>query len=160
MKKIASILLLILLTALSAQGQINKVWFKRYEVKSVVPTGFRSIRATVELDLKNRGDQALDVQDVHIVIYRQGKPYVKGTCPSFHIAKGYSKPTAVGTFELCKGVHIWSVLKVLMNLKYEEFSADLTMYAVNEKGEKEPFVSKGYSAQKLIKHQKETNPNK
>jgi hypothetical protein len=147
-------LLLLLPAGLSAQGRLEKVWFKNYEVKSVRPTGFRSLRATVELQMKNRGDQDLTIKDVRIVIYRNGQPYVEGTCPPFRVPVSYSSPEAVGSFRLCDGVSLWTVLRILLNINYAEFSADVGLTAVDEDGVEERFFHEGYAADKLIKHQK------
>ena len=147
-------LFLLLPAGLSAQGRLEKVWFKKYEVKSVRPTSFRSLRATVELQMKNRGDQALTIKDVQIIIYRNGQPYVEGTCPPFQVPVSYSNPEAAGTFRLCDGVSLWTVLRILLNINYAEFSADVSLTAVDEDGVEEHFFHQGYAADKLIKHQK------
>ena len=147
-------LFLLLPAGLSAQGRLEKVWFKKYEVKSVRPTSFRSLRATVELQMKNRGDQALTIKDVQIIIYRNGQPYVEGTCPPFQVPVSYSNPEAAGTFRLCDGVSLWTVLRILLNINYAEFSADVSLTAVDEDGVEEHFFHQGYAAEKLIKHQK------
>ena len=147
-------LFLLLPAGLSAQGRLDQVWFKKYEVKSVRPTSFRSLRATVELQMKNRGDQALTIKDVQIIIYRNGQPYVEGTCPPFQVPVSYSNPEAAGTFRLCDGVSLWTVLRILLNINYAEFSADVSLTAVDEDGVEEHFFHQGYAADKLIKHQK------
>lgn len=147
------LLLLLSLAFLPASAQMSRLHFRGFDMKSIAPTGFRSLRATMDLDMNNRG-KPFEITDVDIVIYRAGKPYVTGRCPGFPVEASYSVVSATGDFQLCKGVSIWSVLLTLMNLRAEEFTADFSLTAMGDDGREERFSYTGYPMTKAMKKQK------
>ena len=140
----------LLLAALPASAQMSKLRFRDFEVKSVLPTGLRTVRATVELDMANRG-KAMELTDVDLTIYRNGKAYVTGTCPSIPVEAGASVVKAVGTFRLAEGVSLFSVLRTMLNINLKEYSADVSLTALGDDGKEQDFMLKGFSVSKLAK---------
>ena len=141
----------LLLLVLPASAQISQLRFRGFEVKSVVPSGFWSVKATVELRMVNPGGKVFDMKDVNVVIYRNGEPYVTGYCPSIPVAAGESTVKAVGTFRLSDGISLWSVFRTLLNIKIEEYSADVRMTALGDHGYEQPFMLNGFSVGSMMK---------
>ena len=139
-----------LLAVLPASAQMSKLRFRDFEVKSVLPTGFRTVRATVELELVNQGEE-LELTDVDLAIYRNGKPYVTGKCPSIPVDPGDTVVKAVGAFRLADGVSLFSVLRTLLNINLKEYSADISLTAVDSQGREQDFMLKGFSVAKMAR---------
>jgi hypothetical protein len=114
-----------------AAAQMSKLRCRGFDVKSVVPTGFRSVRATVELELVNKG-KPFEMENVEVVVYRDGKPYVTGGCPLIEVEKGSYTAKLIGNFHLANGVSLWSVFRNLLNIQLEDYSADISL---TEKGD-------------------------
>ena len=143
-----------LLAVLPASAQMSQLRFRGFEVKSVVPTGFRTVRATVEVELVNGGGKAFEMNDIALTIYRDGKPFVTGECPSIPVEKGDSVVKAVGSFRLADGVSLFSALRSVMNIKLDEYSADVTLTALGDNGHDQDFMLKGFSVAKAAKSRK------
>lgn len=144
-------LLLAALFSGTAHAQMSTLRFRGFEVKSIVPTGFRSVKATVELLMVNPGTRPFDMKDIQVVIYRNGAPYVTGECPSIPVDSGESAVSAVGTFKLCEGVTLWSVLRTMLSFHLEEFAADVSLSALGDSGQEQPFMLKGFSVQNAVR---------
>ena len=144
------LLVAILLAVLPASAQMSMLRFRNFEVKSVMPTGLRTVRATVELELVNPGKE-MEMTDVSVNIYRNGKLYVTGTCPSIPVDAGDSVVKAVGTFRLAEGVSLFSVLRTMLNINLKEYSADVSLTALGDDGKEQDFMLKGFSVSKLAK---------
>ena len=139
-----------LLAVLPASAQMSMLRFRNFEVKSVMPTGFRTVRATVELELVNPG-KAMEMTDVKLTVYRNGKTYVTGTCPSIPVDTGEPVVRAVGVFRLADGISLFSVLRTLLNVNLKEYSADVTLTALGDNGKEQDFMLKGFSVANLAK---------
>ena len=139
---------------LPARAQMSQLRFRGFEVKQVVPTGLRSVKATVELEMVNPGGKPFEMTDVNMVIYRNGKPYVKGTCPSIPVDPGTCIVEAVGSFRLAEGVSLWSALRTLLNINIEEYSADVSLTALGDRGYEQPFKLNGFSVESMMKSRK------
>ena len=148
------LVLFLLLPMLPAQAQMSQLRFRGFEMKQVVPTGLRSVKATVELDMVNPSGKPFEMKDVDMVIYRNGKPYVKGTCPSIPVDPGSSSVEAVGTFRLADGIGLFSALRTLLNINLEEYSADVSMTALGDRGYQQPFMLNGFSVKSMMKSRK------
>ena len=144
---------LLLGSGAEASAQMSKLRCRGFDVTSVVPTGFRSVRATVELELVNRGDP-FDMENVEVTVYREGKPYVTGECPVIEVDTGSYTAKAVGNFHLADGVSLWTVLRNLLNIKLEEYSADVSLTAMGDNGKEQAFQLDGFSVAKMAKSRK------
>ena len=143
-----------LLAVLPASAQMSKLRFHGFEVKSVVPTGFRTLRATVELELVNGGAKEFEMNDIVLTVYRGGKPFVTGKCPSIPVDKGDSVVKAVGNFRLAEGVSLLSALRSVLNINLNDYSADVTLTALGDNGHDQDFMMKGFSVAKAAKSRK------
>ncbi len=150
---ILAMIALLLGSGVEASAQMSKLRCRGFDVKSVVPTGFRSVRATVELELVNRGEP-FDMENVKVTVYRTGKPYVTGECPVIEVDKGSYTAKVVGNFHLADGVSLWSVLRNLLNVKLEEYSADVSLTALGDNGKEQSFQLDGFSVAKMAKSRK------
>ena len=123
---------------------MKRLKIKDFTVKSVTPKGLRTVEATVELELVNAGDP-LRLQDVDMTIYREQKPYVIGTCTEIQVPAGTSAQKAHGTFQLSEGVSLWEALRALMDPELREYTADLSLTALGEKGLNQSYNVAGIS---------------
>ena len=144
------LLVAFLLAVLPASAQMSMLRFRNFEVKSVMPTGFRTVRATVELELVNPGKE-MEMTDVRVNIYRNGNLYVTGTCPSIPVDTGEPLVKAVGVFHLADGISLFSVLRTLLNVNLKEYSADVTLTALGDDGKEQDFMLKGFSVANLAR---------
>ena len=142
------IILLALFAALSAvagpKDAMKHIKFGKCRIVSLVPTGLRSVRAGVELETKN-DTSAFQLQDVKLMIYRKGEPFVEGICDEISVPKGSSKVRVMGDFELCDDVSVWSAATALRNAGFSEFTGDVDLTVVNAKGRKVAYSQKDVS---------------
>ena len=131
-------------------AQMKKLKVKDFTVKSVTPKGLRTVEATVELELVNAGNP-LRLQDVDMTVYHGQKPYVTGTCTEIQVPAGTSAQKAHGTFQLSEGVSLWEALRALMDPELREYTADLSLTALGEKGFNQSYNVAGISIAQLAK---------
>lgn len=148
MKRLITILLSLLM-ALSAsaakpKNAMQHIKFGKCRIVSFSPTGLRSARAGVEMEAKN-DTSAFLLQDVKLTIYRKGVPFVEGICDEVTVPKGSSKVRVNGDFELCDDVSVWSALTALRSPDLSEFTGDIDMTVVNDKGRKIAYSQKDIS---------------
>ena len=142
--------LLVLLTAMVAmagpdqKNALQHIKFGKARIVSFVPTGLRSARASVELEAKN-DTSAFTLQDVRLLVYRKGLPFVEGVCDEVTVPKGTSKVQLTGEFDLCDDVSVWSALTALKNPDLSEFTGDIDMTIVSGKGRKIAWSQQGLS---------------
>lgn len=141
-------LLLLLGPAPETWAQMKKVKIKDFTVKSVIPKGLRTVEATVELELVNAGNP-IRLQDVDMTVYREQKPYVIGTCTEIQVPAGTSAQKAHGTFQLSEGVSLLEALRALMDPELREYTADLSLTALGEKGFNQSYNVAGISIAQL-----------
>ena len=139
-----AVLLLLLGQAPETWAQMKKLKVKDFTVKSVTPKGLRTVEATVELELVNAG-KPLRLQDVGMTVYREQKPYVIGTCTEIQVPAGTSAQNAHGTFQLSEGVSLWEALRALMDPELHEYTVDLSLTALGEKGLNQSYNVAGIS---------------
>lgn len=151
--KLSLFLLLAFLPAvvLAAPGKklpVEQIRFGKYRIVSVVPTGFRSVRANIEMEVRNDTSDFL-LQDVALTVFRKGNPFLEGACEDIRVTRGVSKVSAVGEFELCQDVGLWSALKALRDLDMGEYSSDIQLTVVSGKGKKYAYAQQGVSMASL-----------
>ena len=137
--------------ALAAPGKklpVEQLRFGKYRIVSVVPTGFRSVRANIEMEVRNDTSDFL-LQDVALTVFRKGNPFLEGACGEIRVSKGVSRVSAVGEFELCPDVGLWSALKALRDLDMGEYSGDIQLTVVSEKGKRYAYAQQGVSMASL-----------
>ena len=144
------ITLLAFLTVLAAmagpkqKSALQHIKFGKARIVSFVPTGLRSARASVELEAKN-DTSAFTLQDVKLLVYRKGEPFVDGVCDEVTVPKGTSKVQLTGEFELCDEVSVWSAFNALRNPDLSEFTGDVDLTIVSDKGRKIAWSQQGLS---------------
>ena len=143
-----AVLLLLLGQAPETWAQMKKLKVKDFTVKSVTPKGLRTVEATVELELVNAG-KPLRLQDVGMTVYHGQKPYVTGICTEIQVPAGTSAQNAHGTFQLSEGVSLWEALRALMDPELREYTADLSLTALGEKGFNQSYNVAGISISQI-----------
>ena len=126
------------------KSAFQHIKFGKARVVSFVPTGLRSARASFELEAKN-DTSAFTLQDVKLLVYRKGLPFVEGVCNEVTVSKGTSKVQLTGEFDLCDDVSVWSALTALKNPDLSEFTGDIDMTIVSGKGRKIAWSQQGLS---------------
>ena len=125
-------------------AKLDHIKFGKCRIVSMVPKGLRSVRAEVELEAKN-DTSAFVLEDVKLLIFRKGEPFVEGFCGEIKVPKGTSKVLASGDFELCEDVSVIEAVKVLSNPDMSEFSGNVDMTVVNAKGRRIAYSQQGLS---------------
>ena len=125
-------------------AKLEHIKFGKCRIVSMTPKGLRSVRAEVELEAKN-DTAAFVLEDVKLLIFRKGEPFVEGFCGEIKVPRGSSKVHASGDFELCDDVSVIEALKVLNNPDMSEFSGNVDMTVVNAKGRRIAYSQQGLS---------------
>lgn len=125
-------------------AKLEHIKFGKCRIVSMVPKGMRSVRAEVELEARN-DTSAFVLEDVKLLIFRKGEPFVEGFCGEINVPKGTSKVRASGNFELCDDVSVIEAVKVLSNPDMSEFTGNVDMTVVNAKGRRIAYSQQGLS---------------
>ena len=125
-------------------AKLDHIKFGKCRIVSMVPKGLRSVRAEVELEARN-DTSAFMLEDVKLLIFRKGEPFVEGVCGDITVPKGTSKVRASGDFELCEDVSVIEAVKVLSNPDMSEFTGNVDMTVVNSKGRRIAYSQQGLS---------------
>lgn len=142
--------LLAILTALTAtagpkqKNALQHIKFGKCRIVSLVPTGLRSVRAGVEFETRN-DTSAFVLEDVKLTIFKKGEPFVEGVCNEVSVPKGTSKVRVTGEFELCDGVSVWSAVTALRDPDLSEYSGNVDLTVVGDKGRKVAYSQKDVS---------------
>ena len=152
-KKLISIFLTLLtVVTLSAgpkqKNALSHIKFGKFRIVSFVPTGLRTVRAGVEIETKN-DTAAFQLQDLKLTIFRKGAPFVDGVCEEVTVPKGTSKVRVTGEFELCDDVSLWSAVTALRDPDYSEFTGNVDLTVVADKGRKVAYSQKDISLSSL-----------
>lgn len=118
--------------------------FGKCRIVSFIPTSMRSAKAGLELETRN-DTSAFRLQDVKITVYRSGQPFVEGVCGEVSVPKGTSKVRVSGEFDLCDEVSAWSALMAIRDSDLSDFTGDLSMTVVSQKGRKIAYSQKNLS---------------
>ena len=140
-------------SAAPAWAQLSHLKFGKYKITSVVPTSFRSVRGSVEVTVTNDTTSFL-MKDITGVIYRNGEPFVQGTCSDVRVLRGPSTVLATGNVRLCDGVSVWSVVRCMVDFNPEEFTGDLKMTVIDAKGNSRLLRKEGVSVAEVLKNRK------
>ena len=125
-------------------AKLQHIKFGKCRIVSMVPKGLRSVRAEIELEARN-DTSAFVLEDVKMLIFRKGEPFVEGFCGEITVPKGTSKVRASGDFELCEEVSVLDAVKVLTNPDMSEFTGNVDMTVVNSKGRRIAYSQQGVS---------------
>lgn len=138
-----------LVSAAPAQAQLSKLHFGKYKIAAIRPQGFTSASGAVEVEVTN-DSTAFDMRNITGVVYRNGKPFVQGVCQDLHVPAGSTTVRAEGMVSLCPGVSVWSLLGLLFTFDINEFTGDIEMNIINNKGQSERYEKKGFSIAALL----------
>lgn len=114
---------------------LSHVKFGKCRIVSLVPTGLRSVRIGVEMETKN-DTSAFTLQDVKMDIFRKGAPFVEGVCEEVIVPKGTSTVRLTGDFELAEEVTLWSAVTTLKNADPSDYTANVDLNVIPDKGRK------------------------
>lgn len=152
-KKLISLFLTLLTVfTLSAgpkqKNALSHIKFGKCKIVSFVPTGLRSVRAGIEIEAKN-DTAAFQLQDVKLTVFRKGSPFVDGVCEEVTVPKGTSTLRLTGEFELCDDVSLWSAVSALRDPDLSEFTGNVDLTVVADKGRKVAYSQKNISLSSL-----------
>ena len=152
-KRIITVLLALLMAISSLAGPKQKnalshIKFGKCRIVSLVPTGLRSVRVGVEMETKN-DTTAFTLQDVKMDFFRKGTPFVEGVCEEVVVPKGTSTVRLSGDFELADEVTLWSAVTSLRNADPSEFTVNVDLNVIPDKGRKIAWSQKDISVGSL-----------
>ena len=152
-RMVLGIMTALLLTGQPAGAQLSRLTFGKYRIVSIKPLSFRSARGTVEVDVRCDTTTFL-MHGISGRVYRNGEPFVQGTCSDVQVSRGSSTVSATGTVSLCEGVTLWNVLGCLVGFDIEEFTGDLDMTITDIKGNRRQYRKQGVSAAAVLRNRK------
>ena len=138
-----------LLWAQPARAQLSRLHFRNYRITSVVPSGFRSVRGSVEVTLTN-DTTAFTMSNIQGIVYRDGKPFVEGVCNDTYVPRGTITVRPTGTVRLCDSVSLWTVLRCMVDFNPDEYSGDISMLITDAKGNQRTYAKEGVPVGKLL----------
>ena len=139
---------LVCLAGPKQKSALSHIKFGKCRIVSLVPTGLRSVRVGVEMEAKN-DTAAFKLQDVKMLIFRKGAPFVEGVCEEVTVPKGSSTVRLSGDFELAEEVTLWSAVTALRNSDLSEFTANVDLNVISEKGRKIAWSQKDIAVSSL-----------
>ena len=140
---------LVCLAGPKQKGALSHIKFGKCRIVSLVPTGLRSVRVGVEMETKN-DTTAFTLQDVKMDFFRKGTPFVEGVCEEVVVPKGTSTVRLSGDFELADEVTLWSAVTSLRNADPSEFSVNVDLNVIPDKGRKIAWSQKDISVATLV----------
>ena len=149
--RIAALLAVLLTLSVPAHAQLSRLKFISYKITSIVPTGLRSVKGSVEVAVRN-DTTAFLMKGITGTIYRNGEPFVEGVCSDVRVADGESTVTPTGSVRLCDGVKLWAVLGCLIGFDIEEYTGDLSMTVIDVKGNKKYIKKEGLSVAEVLRN--------
>lgn len=146
---LAILALAILLSGCGRMGKFDEIALKSYKIESIVPTGLRSVQASVSTVIVNPA-LSFSVSDINGVIYYKGEEYATFNAAPVTVPHGEEIPCQIeAEGRLAKGVSIASLLR-LTGKGVEDFSADINAEAKLKNGISKRFVLKNIAIKSLI----------
>ncbi len=137
MKKILVSFVIVILAVFSANAQhFSGLKVEKYSFDSVYPNSLRSVSGKVTLTVSNTGE-ARKVKDIKAVAYRNGVPFINGTCSDVSFQRGSKAYPLTGTVSLANGITVWTVIKAALFFNASEYTVDVTCTMTHENGSTE-----------------------
>lgn len=143
---VAGVLMLGVETA-SAQ-QLNKLKFGKYGLEKLRIKSRHSGTGLAWV-MTDNSDKTFVMTDIKGTVYKNGKPFVTGTCKPVKVIAGNSKVKVYGEAEFCDGVSFMDVLRCI-KLNPKEYKIDISMTIFNADTIRE-FTKNGIELGQLLK---------
>lgn len=152
MKKIHILLLgiLLILFALPARAQFSGLNMQSYSFGNVHPTGLRGVAGSLSFELNNIGERR-EIRDVHAVVFKNGRAFLKGSCRDLVLERGHGSYVAAGKVKLPAGVSTLTAITSIMNFDPSQYTVNVSLVLVHEDGSRETIVRKGVPVSRFIK---------
>ncbi|MBQ3882965.1 MAG: hypothetical protein II730_10795 [Bacteroidales bacterium] len=153
MKRSLAILLCVILAAFAATGSEHPfagLSIKGYSVDSVFPSGFRSVRGKATIKVDNTSEYR-KVSDIKATVYRDGRPFARGTCIDVAFLKGLNTYKLSGTVSLAEGVSVWTAIRAALSFRPSEYTVDVTLEMLHEDGTKETVKREDIPVTRFVK---------
>lgn len=144
---VAVLMLVMCLESASAQ-QMSKLSFGKYGLEKIRIKTRKSGTGQAWVMTEN-ADKTFVMSDIKGTIYKNGKPFVTGSCEPIKVLAGSSKVIVDGKAEFCEGVSFMEVLKCV-NLDVEEYTFDISMTIFNADTIRE-YKKTGIELKRLLK---------
>ncbi|MBR6055422.1 MAG: hypothetical protein IKP46_08825 [Bacteroidales bacterium] len=150
LKKIAVVALALFLFAGAASAQyFGGLSASTYKINSLWPESFSSISGSVTVKMSNTGG-VRQFRDISAVLYKGGKPFMRGTCSDVTVPSGESEVAFSGRAQL-DGVSIFSVFGSALMTDLSTYTADVFFTAVDADGTATPVARKGVPVGNYLK---------
>lgn len=143
MKKWTSILILLLLGALSASAQYFEGFsVKSYRITTAYPTSFRSVKGVVSATVGNTADTRT-MSGIHATVYRSGRRFAYGNCDDITFYQGVRNYTLRGQISLAEGISTWDAIRAAFSFRADEYTLDFTITITHADGRQDHVVRTG-----------------
>lgn len=112
-----------------ASAQMSKLKFGKYGVEKIRIKSRKSGTGQAWVMTEN-ADKTFVMSDIKGTVYKNGVPFVTGSCEPVKVLAGSSKVVVDGKAQFCDGVSLMDVLKCV-NLNVEEYTIDISMTVFN-----------------------------
>lgn len=142
LKKITVAAMAMCLFAGAASAQyFEGLYASSYRINSLRPESFSSLSGAVTVKMSNTGG-VRQFKDIRAVLYRNGSPFLRGTCSDVTVPSGESEVFFSGRAQL-DGVSIFSVLGSALLTDLSAYTADVFFTAVAADGTATPVARQG-----------------
>ena len=148
LKSVIAIMVLLVVCVEPASGQMSKLKFGKYGLEKIRIKTRKSGTGQAWV-MTDNADKTFVMSDIKGTIYKNGKPFVSGSCDPVKVPAGSSKVVVDGKAEFCEGVSFMDVLKCV-NLNVEEYTFDISMTIFNADTIRE-FKKSGIELKRLLK---------
>ena len=100
-----------------------------HKITSAWPSSLRSVKGKAQAVVKNTG-KVRTFSDVQALVYRNGEPFVEGTCSDVAVARGQATYPLLGEVSLFRGRSVWDAVKAAVNFDAGEYTVDISMQVV------------------------------
>ena len=143
MKRLLSLLLVMIIGTVGAQGQhFYGFSVQSYRISSVMPTSFRSVKGSVTATIGNSADTR-SMRDITATVYRNGRKFASGKCEDVVFYRGTIEYVLRGRVSLAEGVSTWDAIVAAFSFKASEYTIDFTVDIGHPDGRRDHVVRTG-----------------
>ena len=137
------------LVAEPARAQLSNLHFGGYSITSIRPQSFSAVSGSGHVTVTN-DTTAFVMQNIKGIVYKLGTPMVQGRAGDVFVPRGKSDVSVNGEASLCEGISIWTILGCLWGFNINDYTADISMTVVDEKGNTRHFAENGMSIAAIL----------
>ncbi len=107
---VVAVVCYVFIGSISADAQNFGLKVNDYSIESISPDGFRAVNGALKVNVTN-GNDAFTLTGISGRIYKNGRPFVEGSCGDVIFPAGTSSVVVRGHASLSSGIGLWDVLK-------------------------------------------------